>query len=48
MLHTTNVTTRVVGMVTKKIRAKVVNFMKQQCVSLTVGFIIKLEKYFPT
>jgi hypothetical protein len=29
MLHTTNVTIGVVGMVTKEIRAKVVNSMKQ-------------------
>jgi hypothetical protein len=46
MLHTTGATTRVVGMVTKEIWAKVVNFMKQQCASTSVGFITKLENVF--
>jgi hypothetical protein len=46
MLHTTNATTRVVGMVTMEIWAKVVNFMKQQCASTTISFITKLEERF--
>jgi hypothetical protein len=46
MFHTTGATTRVVGMVTKEIWAKAVNFMKQQCASTSVGFITKLENVF--
>jgi hypothetical protein len=46
MLHTANATTRVVGMVTREIQAKVVNYMKQQCASTTTGLKTKLEKLF--
>jgi hypothetical protein len=46
MFHATNVTTRVVGMVSKEIWAKVVNFMKQQCALTIASFITKLENVF--
>jgi hypothetical protein len=46
MFRTTNATTRVVGMVTREIWAKVVNSMIQQCASTTTGLITKLEKCF--
>jgi len=47
MFHNTNTTARVVGMVSREIWAKVINFVKQQCVLVAVSFITKLEKCFP-
>jgi len=44
MFHNTNTTARVVGMVSKEIWAKVVDFVKQQCVLIVAIFITKLEK----
>jgi hypothetical protein len=35
------------GMVTKKISAKVVEFVKAQCPSTAIGLITELEKWFP-
>jgi hypothetical protein len=35
------------GMVTKKVWAKVEEFVKAQCLPATIGLITELEKWFP-
>jgi hypothetical protein len=46
MFHNTNTTTRVVGMASKEIWAKVVDYVKQQCALVVASFITQLEKMF--
>jgi hypothetical protein len=46
MFHNTNTTIRVVGMVSKEILAKVVDYVKQQCALVVASFITQLEKTF--
>ncbi len=43
MLHFTNVTTMDVGLATREIWAKIVDFMKQQCSIIVASLITKLE-----
>ncbi len=43
MLHFTNTTTMEVGLATREIWAKIVDFMKQQCFIVNTSLIIELE-----